>query len=52
MSPEPWPQDAVARRAWIAAIVGDIRHRCPSGRHALLMDLLRAAWPSRSAQDH
>jgi hypothetical protein len=49
--PEPWPPDAVERKEWVAAIVRDIDHRCATGRHGLLTDLLRAAWPSWSAQD-
>jgi hypothetical protein len=49
--PDPWPTDAAERTAWIAAIVSDIDDRCRTGRFGLLTDLLRAAWPSWSAQD-
>jgi hypothetical protein len=43
MSREPWPGDAVTRKAWIAALVHDVDHRSRSGRHELLIDLLRTA---------
>jgi len=51
MTPGPWPPDAAERKELIAAIVRDIDYRCAAGRRGLLTDLLRAAWPSWSAQD-
>jgi hypothetical protein len=51
MTPGPGPADAAERKEWVAAIVRDIDHRCANGRYGLFMDLLRAAWPSWSAQD-
>jgi hypothetical protein len=51
MTPEPWPPSAAARKEWVAAVVRDIDHRCALGRYGLMLDLLRAAWPSWSAQD-
>jgi hypothetical protein len=51
MTPEPWPPNAAARKEWVAAVVRDIDDRCALGRYGLMVDLLRAAWPSWSAQD-
>jgi hypothetical protein len=51
MTPGPWPSDAALRRELVAVIVRDIDYRCAAGRRGLLIDLLRAAWPSWSAQD-
>jgi hypothetical protein len=51
VTPEPWPPNAAARKEWVAAIVRDIDERSPTRRYGLVLDLLRAAWPSWSAQD-
>ncbi len=51
MSRDPWPSDALQRKAWLALTVRDIDDRCATGRRGLLTDLLRAAWPSWLAQD-
>jgi hypothetical protein len=45
-----WPREAL-RKKWVAAMVRDVDHRGATGRRGLLTDLLRAAWPSRAAQD-
>jgi hypothetical protein len=51
MNPDPWPTDAVERKAWISSLVRDIDHQGRQGRYGLLTEVVRTAWPSWSAQD-
>jgi hypothetical protein len=49
---EDWPLDAASAVALVARIKCDIEEGGSESRDVLLSDLICAAWPSRSAQDH
>jgi hypothetical protein len=51
MEPNDWPLDPQASATRVMQVIDDIDAMDHEQRHALLADLLSAAWPSQLAQD-
>jgi hypothetical protein len=49
--PEPWPTDPAWATARLTPVIRDIDQRDDEEHEALLVDLLRTAWPTVWTQD-